>query len=154
MAEEQLLQLKQAESLLQQDPTYYPTIFPAVLALATQQHIPLRRWIANFLCNTFSSRVVEGAVKAELAATTVDTLRGLIEDVDSVVVKSCVQCSSLIYPLLFQKVYPSLFPYICPACPKTRVLLLGLYGELLMVGVKLLMPDYGVSWANSNHGYW
>jgi len=102
-AEQQLAQLKQAELLVKQDPTHYPTIIPAVLALTVQQDRSLRRWIANFLTDTFASRSLETQIKEDLATVSVDPLRTLIEDVDDVVLKSSILCSSLIYPLLFRR---------------------------------------------------
>ena len=105
-AAERLVQLKQAEALVLQDPTHYPAILPAVLALAIQPDTPLRRWIANFLTNTFASKSLDGQVKEDLAAGgVVDSLRTLIEDGDGAVIKSCVLCSSLIYPILFRRMY-------------------------------------------------
>jgi symplekin len=103
MAEEQLAQLKQVEILVLQDPSQYPVIFPHVVALSTRPDRPLRRWIANFLTNTFASRTLDGQVKEDLATGTVDALRTLLDDSDFGVVKSCVLCSSLIYPLLFRR---------------------------------------------------
>ena len=106
MCADRLLQLKQAEQLVLQDPSHYPTILPAVLALAAQPDTPLRRWIANFLTNTFASRVLGAQAKEDLAASgVVDSLSTLLEDVDFGVLKSCVLCSSLIYPILFQRLY-------------------------------------------------
>jgi hypothetical protein len=105
MPEAKLTQLKQAEALVLADPSHYSTILPAVLALAAQPDIPLRHWISNFLVNTFSSRVLDPQVKGDLASGVVDTLRILVDDTDAGVLKSCVQCSSLIYPLLFRRMY-------------------------------------------------
>jgi symplekin len=110
MAADRLAQLKQAEILVLKDPSHYPTILPAVLALTNLPDRPLRRWIANFLTNTFASRVLDGQVKETLAAGVVDGLRTLIKDADPVVLKSCILCSSLIYPLLFRRLYFP-FPY-------------------------------------------
>ena len=113
MAEEQLAQLKQAEALVLQDPSHYPEILPAVLALASQPNCPLRRWISTFLANTFASKSLDGQAKEDLAVIVVDGLRRLIEEeVDSGVLKSCILCSSLIYPLLFRRVYPP-FTNLC-----------------------------------------
>ena len=83
MSADQLVQLKQAEALVLQDPSHYPAILPAVLALSNQPDRPLRRWIATFLTNTFASRVVDAQVKENLAASgVVDSLLVLIEDGD------------------------------------------------------------------------
>ena len=107
MASDRLAQLKQAETLVLQDPSYYPKILPAVLALAGQSDRSLRRWIAEFLCSTFASRLLDGTAKEDLAASGVlDALQTLSSDEFEVgVLKSCVLCSSLIYPLLFRRVY-------------------------------------------------
>jgi hypothetical protein len=108
MAADRLSQLKQAEILVLKDPSHYPAILPAILALTNQPDRPLRRWIANFLTNTFASRALDGQVKETLAATgVVDALSTLMEDADAVVVKSCILCGSLIYPLLFRRMYVS-----------------------------------------------
>jgi symplekin len=110
-AEERLAQLKQAEALVLQDPSHYQAILPAVVALTTQTDYPLRRWIATFLTNTFASKVLDGQVKEDLASIVVDGLRRLAEeDVHSGVLKSCILCSSLVYPLLFRRVYRPLIP--------------------------------------------
>jgi symplekin len=105
-AEQQLSQLKQAEILVQQDPSHYPTILPAVLALALQPDTVLRRWIANFLINTFASRTLDSQVKEDLAATALDPIRSILEGGDDAVLKSCILSSSLIYPILFRRMYP------------------------------------------------
>jgi len=108
MASDTLVQLKQAEALVLQDPSHYPAILPAVLSLAAQPDVPLRRWIATFLTNTFASKSLDGQVKEDLAAVgVVDALRLLIEDGNAAVLKSCVLCSSLIYSLLFRRMYAS-----------------------------------------------
>jgi hypothetical protein len=103
MAQDRLPQLKQAEALVLQDPSHYPAILPAVLVFAAQPDIPLRRWIANFLTSTFASKTLDGQLKEDLAAGVVDTLRLFVDETDPGVLKSCVQCSSLIYPLLFRR---------------------------------------------------
>lgn len=104
MAAERLVQLRQAEALVLQDPSHYPTILSAVLPLATQPDPPLHRWIAHFLTNTFASRILDAGVKEDLAASgVVDTLLFLCEDRDLGVVKHCVLCGSLIYPILFRR---------------------------------------------------
>jgi len=104
-AEQQLTQLKQAELLVQQDSSHYPTILPAVLALSAQRDITLRRWIANFLTNTFASKQLESQLKEDLATLSLDPLRTLIEGDDDLVLKNCILCSSLIYPILFRRMY-------------------------------------------------
>jgi symplekin len=103
MAQDRLPQLKQAEALVLQDPSHYPAILPAVLVFAVQPDIPLRRWIANFLTSTFASKTLDGQLKEDLAVGVVDTLRLFVDETDPSVLKSCVQCSSLIYPLLFRR---------------------------------------------------
>ena len=104
MTSEPLAQLKQAEQLVLQDPSLYPTILPHVLALAPQQDRTLRRWIAQFLNSTFASRQLDAQAKEDLAPLGVlEALGVLIDDGDFGVVKSCVLCSSLIYPLLFRR---------------------------------------------------
>ena len=94
---------QQAETLVQQDPSHYPSILPAILALVVQPSTSLRHWIANFLTNTFANKRLDAQVKEDLATTVLDALRTLIDDGDFTVVKSCVLCSSLIYPLLFRR---------------------------------------------------
>jgi len=104
MTSEPLAQLKQAEQLVLHDPSLYPTILPHVLALTPQQDRSLRRWIANFLNQTFASKALDAQGKEDLSTLGVlEALNTLIDDGDYVVVKSCVLCSSLIYPLLFRR---------------------------------------------------
>jgi symplekin len=125
MAEAKLTQLKQAEALVLADPSHYPTILPAVLALAAQPDIPLRHWIANFLVNTFSSRTLDPQVKEGLSSGVVDALRILVDETDTGVLKSCVQCSSLIYPLLFRRMYSHYEVTECVDVERQR----GIYGD-------------------------
>jgi len=103
MADVDVVVRQQAETLVQQDPSHYPSILPAILALVVQPSTSLRRWIANFLTNTFANRRLDAQVKEDLATTVLDALRTLIDDGDFAVVKTCVLCSSLIYPLLFRR---------------------------------------------------
>ena len=113
MAADRLSQLKQAEILVLKDPSHYPAILPAILALTNQPDRPLRRWIANFLTNTFASAALDGQVKETLAAGgVVAALRTLIEDGDAAVLKSSILCGSLIYPLLFRRMYVSPVAYL------------------------------------------
>jgi symplekin len=113
-AEDGITPLKQAEALVLQDPSHYPAILPGVIALTTRAELPVRRWIATFLINTFASKVLDVQTKEDLSVLVIDGLQKLIdEDSDPGVVKSCVLCSSLIYPLLFRRVYsPSLKPWL------------------------------------------
>jgi hypothetical protein len=109
---ERLAQLKQAEALVLQDPSYYDKILPNVVALAGQPDKSLRRWIGSFLKSTFASGVLDSAAKEELAVLgVVDALQTLVNDeLDGAVLKSVVLCSSLIYPLLFRRMYVPLTP--------------------------------------------
>lgn len=104
MADIDVVVRQQAETLVAQDPSHYPSILPAILALVVQPSTSLRRWIAHFLTNTFANKRLDAQVKEDLATTVLDALRTLIDDGDFTVVKSCVLCSSLIYPLLFRRV--------------------------------------------------
>lgn len=108
---ERLAQLKAAEDLLAQDASHYPAIFPVVLQLTTQQDVPTRRWITAFLTRTFSPRSSLAATGKEALlelnnGAALDALSALLEgNADAGVVKSTVLSSSLIYPILFQKMY-------------------------------------------------
>jgi hypothetical protein len=122
---ERLAQLKAAEDLLAQDASHYPAIFPVVLQLTTQRDIPTRRWIAAFLTRTFSSRSSLDATGKEALlvlnnGAALDALLALLGwNADAGVVKSTVLSSSLIYPILFQKMYVpfmsrlSVAPFLC-----------------------------------------
>jgi hypothetical protein len=111
---ERLAHLKQADDLLAQDTSQYPTIVPVVLSLAAQPDVPTRRWIAAFLTRTFSPlSSLDTAGKEALLAlnngAVLDSLLSLLAeggDADAGVVKSTVLSSSLIYPILFRKMYP------------------------------------------------
>jgi len=135
-AAQQLSQLKQAELLVQQDPSHYPTIIPAVLGVTAQPDISLRRWIANFLTNTFASRQLDGQVKEDLAAISLDPLRALIDASDDVVLKNCILCSSLIYPILFRRVYITPKIRLNRRCKNTNEA--PLWGKLGQLKTKLL----------------
>jgi hypothetical protein len=108
---ERLAQLTAAEDLLAQDASHYPAIFPVVLQLTTQHDVPTRRWIAAFLTRTFSPRSSLDATGKEALlvlnnGAALDALLALLGGgPDAGVVKSTVLSSSLIYPILFQKMY-------------------------------------------------
>ena len=114
---ERLSQLKQADDLLAQDASHYPAIFPVVLTLAAQPDAQTRRWIAAFLTRTFSARPsLDAEAKEALLArdhgAVLDSLLTLLSEGngDAAVVKNTVLSSSLIYPILFRRMY-------VPRCP-------------------------------------
>lgn len=132
---ERLAQLRQADDLLAQDASHYPTIFPVFLTLAAQPDVPTRRWIASFLTRTFSSHSsLDTEVKESLLVrnqgAALDSILTLLADgnADAGVLKNTILSSSLIYPILFRKMYVP-----TPLCVPVIAVLFGAGGAELPV---------------------
>lgn len=72
----------------------------------------LRRWGADFLAETFSTPVVDINEKQSLAVTCLDTMVRLMDEKEAGILKSVVQCSASVYPLVFRYMYVLLPPLL------------------------------------------
>jgi len=102
--DDQLAQLNTARALVLQDTTFYPQIFNGILPIVTAPNsvVELRRWGADFLAETFSSPVLATNTKQELALTCLDSLLSLVNETQTGLLKSVIQCCASIYPLVFR----------------------------------------------------
>jgi symplekin len=103
--EQQIKQLDDARKLVLSDATYYSHIIQGVLPIvAPGARVELRRWVADFLAETFASPTIAPAQKETLSLIVLETLRNLIENPaeDAAVVKSVVQTAASVYPLVFR----------------------------------------------------
>lgn len=100
-----LLQLQQARTLVDSDPSYFPQIVVGVLPVFHDASVELRRWVADFVQLAFTSAKLGVQEKQSLAITCLDQLiSALTSETDISATKSFIQISSLIYPLLFRHV--------------------------------------------------
>jgi symplekin len=103
--EQQIKQLDDARKLVLSDANYYPQIIQGILPIvAPGARVELRRWVADFLAETFASPTIAVAQKETLSFIVLETLRSLIENPseDAAVIKSVVQTAASVYPLVFR----------------------------------------------------
>lgn len=100
----QLQQLGEARNLVLKDPGYWPQVLQGTLPLITSGAIEVRRWGADFLAETFSTPVVDARAKQELALACLDTLLRLSNETETGILKSVVQCSASVYPIVFRHI--------------------------------------------------
>jgi symplekin len=103
--DEQIKQLDDARRLVLSDPSYYPRIIQGILPIINPEAIvELKRWVAQFLAEGFSSPQLPAQQKEALALIVLDTLKALLENVqeDVVVLQSIVQTAASIYPLVLK----------------------------------------------------
>ncbi|KAI9694538.1 MAG: hypothetical protein M1822_000154 [Bathelium mastoideum] len=97
--------LDKARTLVLSDAVYYKDIVPAILpSIGPSAQLDLRRWGAEFLAEAFAAPKFAQDKKQEVAVLALETLKGLLElqPEDTGTVKSVVQASSSIYPLIFR----------------------------------------------------
>src|SRR3954454_8259960 len=102
---EQLRQLDEARKLVLGDANYYPQIIQGILPIiGPDARLELRRWRADFLAETFATPVLATERKETLSLIILETLKSIIEkpNEDVGVVKSVVQTSASIYPLVLR----------------------------------------------------
>lgn len=118
----QLQQLGEARNLVLKDPAYWAQVLHGILPLINGPIKDVRRWGADFLAETFSTPVVDARAKQELALAALDTLLRLVNESDTGILKSVVQCSASVYPIIFRHMYvlplPAL-PHHPLACPSS-----------------------------------
>jgi symplekin len=103
--EQQINQLNDARKLVLGDANYYPTIIQGILPIvAPGARVELRRWVADFLAETFASPTIPPLQKETLSLIVLEKLKYMIEDPqeDPAVVKSVVQTAASIYPHVFR----------------------------------------------------
>jgi symplekin len=103
--EQQINQLNDARKLVLGDANYYPTIIQGILPIvAPGARVELRRWVADFLAETFASPTIPPSQKETLSLVVLEKLKYMIEDPqeDLAVVKSVVQTAASIYPHVFR----------------------------------------------------
>ncbi|KAI5817140.1 hypothetical protein BZA77DRAFT_43080 [Pyronema omphalodes] len=99
----QIAQLSSVRDLVLKDPSYWPQVVETVLSVITGK-IELRRWGADFLAETFSTPVVDPRAKGELALKCLDTILLLVQEKETNILKSIVQCAASIYPMVFKHI--------------------------------------------------
>ncbi|CUS08643.1 unnamed protein product [Tuber aestivum] len=102
--EDQLQQLGNARALVLTDPVYWPQVLHGILPIVSGPVVELRRWGADFLAETFSTPVVEAGEKLNLAVACLDTMVRLMDEREAGILKSVVQCSASVYPLIFRHI--------------------------------------------------
>ena len=105
---EMLSQLEAARKLALADPQVYNQVVPGILPIiGPSAAVDVRRWGAEFLAECFASPSVSSSQKEQLSSEVVSTLKASLENPgeDAAVVRSAVQTSASIYPLVFRRVY-------------------------------------------------
>ena len=104
---DQLVKLEAARKLVLGDAVYYPPIISSILPLiGPQAPLESRRWGMEFLAEAFASPALAAIHKQSLSLVVLDTLETILNgpDEDTTVLKSVVQTSASIYPLVFRHV--------------------------------------------------
>lgn len=105
---DQLAQLSNARDLVLGDAAYYPQIVQGILPIiGPHASLPLQRWGADFLAETFASPVLSQDAKNNLSQHVLPTLKDLLETQpqDNQVVKYTVQTAASLYPIVFRHMY-------------------------------------------------
>lgn len=103
--EDQVRQLGDARALVLADPIYWTQVLHGILPIVSGPVVELRRWGADFLAETFSTPVVDANEKQNLAVTCLDTMVRLMDEKEAGILKSVLQCSASVYPLIFRYMY-------------------------------------------------
>lgn len=101
-------ELESARSLALGDGRYYPTIVPGVLPIVSASGnatLEVQRWGADFLAETFASPTWAPDAKATLSLTCLPLLKEYVEAQDATIIKSAVQATACIYPLVYKHMY-------------------------------------------------
>ncbi|KAH6723347.1 hypothetical protein DL95DRAFT_177783 [Leptodontidium sp. 2 PMI_412] len=103
--DDQINQLENARKLVLTDAVHYPQVVQGILPIgAPGARVELRRWVSEFLAETFASPAVAPQQKETMSLIVLETLKTMIENPqeDAAVVKSVVQTAASIYPLVFR----------------------------------------------------
>ena len=106
--EQQIKQLGDARKLVLSDASYYPQIIQGILPIVTPTaRVELRRWVSEFLAETFASPAIPSSEKETMSLVVLETLKILIENPqeDPAVVKNVVQTAASIYAHVFRWMY-------------------------------------------------
>lgn len=101
--EQQIEQLDAARKLVLGDATFYPKIIEGILPIAPiGARVELRRWVSEFLAETFASPTIPAQQKEAMSLMVLDYLKSMIEnpEADAAIVKSAVQTAASVYPLV------------------------------------------------------
>ena len=105
---EMLSQLEAARKLALADPQVYNQVVPGILPIiGPASALDVRRWGADFLAECFASPSVSNIQKEQLSTEVLPVLKSFLDNPgeDTAVVRSVVQASTSIYPLIFRRVY-------------------------------------------------
>lgn len=114
--DDQIKQLENARKLVLNDAIHYPQVVQGILPIgAPGARVELRRWVSEFLAETFASPSVPPQQKEAMSLIVLETLKNIIENPqeDPAVVKSVVQTAASIYPLVFRWMYVASLPTMC-----------------------------------------
>ncbi|CZS88919.1 hypothetical protein WAI453_010509 [Rhynchosporium graminicola] len=103
--DDQIKQLENARRLVLTDPVHYPQVVQGILPIAAPgARVELRRWVSEFLAETFASPSVSPSQKETMSLIVLETLKTMIENPqeDQAVVKNVVQTAASVYPLVFR----------------------------------------------------
>ncbi|EKD12595.1 mRNA cleavage and polyadenylation specificity factor complex subunit [Drepanopeziza brunnea f. sp. 'multigermtubi' MB_m1] len=101
----QIKQLGDARKLVLSDASHYPQIIQGILPIAAPgARVELRRWVADFLAETFAAPSLPSQQKETLSLLVLETLKNMIENPqeDPAVVRSVVQTAASVYPLVMR----------------------------------------------------
>ncbi|KAL2070687.1 hypothetical protein VTL71DRAFT_13713 [Oculimacula yallundae] len=110
--DDQIKQLENARRLVLTDAVHYPQVVQGILPIAAPgARVELRRWVSEFLAETFASPSVSPQQKETMSLIVLETLKTMIENPqeDPAVVKSVVQTAASIYPLVFRWIINNTF---------------------------------------------
>jgi symplekin len=109
---EMISQLEAARKLALADAQVYNQVVPGILPIiGPAAAVEVRRWGTDFVAECFASPSLPNAQKEQLVSEVLPVLKSFLDNPgeDAAVVKSVVQATTSIYPLVFRRVYvPSL----------------------------------------------
>ena len=105
---EMISQLEAARRLALGDPQVYLQVVPGILPIiGPSAAVEVRRWGADFLGEAFATPTLAASQKEQLTSEVVPTLKIFLDNPaeDVSVIRSVVQVSASIYPLVFKRMY-------------------------------------------------
>ncbi|KAF2013097.1 hypothetical protein BU24DRAFT_424082 [Aaosphaeria arxii CBS 175.79] len=103
-----LSQLESARALALGEGKYYNTILPGVLPIitsaVTNSDLEIQRWGADFLAEAFAAPTWSSHDKESVSLSVLPILKDLLEVKDTGVIKSSIQASASIYPLVYRHI--------------------------------------------------
>jgi symplekin len=105
---EMISQLEAARKLALGDPQVYNQVVPGILPIiGPAAVVEVRRWGADFLAECFASPSLQNPQKEQLSTEVLPVLKNFLDTPgeDAAVIRSVVQTSASIYPLVFRRVY-------------------------------------------------